>query len=443
MLPSVFSGPIAAAYEKPADKPKIGQLLATYRDWGLPIPPPDAKLVLFELDSGVTRVNGREMAHRHALAFLLKPAPAKGRPLLLLGTQTFMPYFADQQVKPVEPDPKLVQRATLSYWYQPFEINAGLATALQCKARGWDALAAALLEKSLRESVGHPYGAFYQPEDLPPQTALAFLAWTHWGNELAKPDTNRAEIAGRMERLLVAEPLLKTEGNQVLLRRLRDSLKPSTAKPGSPEALVDALVNVADPPGSWYVWAPQYRRLVRQGFDAIPALIEHLDDKRLTRVVFGGMNNFPPRFYLVCDFTAEIVRGFADEDLLADRERGPLDVGLSKQTAARWWERARKEGERAYLLRALFPKESHGKYPRYNPAVALAAKYPQDLVRVYEMILKDRPDTVAISVVDALVESSLPREKKLELLRRGASHRGKGIRERCELYLANPQWISP
>ena len=91
-------------------------------------------------------------------------------------------------------------------------MNAGLAVALQCKARGWNDLAQELWTASLRQDTGHPFGAFYQPPNLPNRTAVAYLAWAHSGNELVKPDTDRAKTARRMKTLLATEPRLNTEG---------------------------------------------------------------------------------------------------------------------------------------------------------------------------------------------------------------------------------------
>ena len=131
-----------------------------------------------------------------------------------------------QLAQEVEASPPFVCR--------PFEVNIGLATAVQCEARGWRDLAAALLERSLQQDAGHHYGNFYQPADQPPRTALAYLAWAHAGNELAKPSSDWAAIARRMEKLLAVEPKLKTAWNEALLRRLHAALKPSRAKLGSP-----------------------------------------------------------------------------------------------------------------------------------------------------------------------------------------------------------------
>jgi hypothetical protein len=100
-----------------------------------------------------------------------------------------------------------------------------------------------------------------------------------------------------MRALIAAEPAINTIYNRALLRSLEAALVPSNAKPGSVEALIDVLVELDDEK-KWTVDAfadpgPQYLKLSLLGFAAVPALIEHLDDDRLTRSVKQGFNNFP------------------------------------------------------------------------------------------------------------------------------------------------------
>ena len=60
-------------------------------------------------------------------------------------------------------------------------MNAGLAIALQCKVRGWNALARELWTSSLKQKSGHASegGRFFQPPNLPNRTAVAYLAWAY------------------------------------------------------------------------------------------------------------------------------------------------------------------------------------------------------------------------------------------------------------------------
>ena len=109
------------------------------------------------------------------------------------------------------------------------------------------------------------------------------MAWKHWENALADADTDRAKIADRMRALLVAEPSL-TEWSRAVLAALEATLRPSQAKPGSIDAMIDGLVNVSAMFGDSSPPDPILLKLERLGFEAVPALIEHWDDTRLTRL---------------------------------------------------------------------------------------------------------------------------------------------------------------
>src|SRR5205807_7141528 len=114
------------------------QLLADYRGYGLPLPPKNAKLVRFEA-GGRYILNDKLMPPTYFLGFLLQPGTKDKPPLLLVGTQEIC-LDAHKTVEIVEiVEPKLVKSIDLRWWEpSTFELNAGLAIALQCKARGWN-----------------------------------------------------------------------------------------------------------------------------------------------------------------------------------------------------------------------------------------------------------------------------------------------------------------
>src|SRR5262249_20251666 len=122
------------------------------------------------------------------------------------------------------------------------------------------------------------------------KTALADLAWAHSKNELVRPDTDRARTARRMKALLAAEPRLDTKANRALLKSLEAALVPTTAKPGTVERLMDDRTEMCNRGRPYGEADRHYTRLAHAGFVAVPALIEHLDDDRLTRSVKQGFN---------------------------------------------------------------------------------------------------------------------------------------------------------
>ena len=352
------------------------QLLADYRGYGLPLPPEDAKLVRFE-SGGRYILNDKLMPPTYFLGFLLQPGTKDNPPLLLVGTQEVR-LDAHKTVEVVEPKPELVKGIDLRWWGQStFEMNAGLAIALQCKARGWNDLAQELWTASLKQDSGHHFGAFYQPANLPNRTAVAYLAWAYSGNELVKPDTDRAKTAKRMKALLAAEPELNTEGNQALLKSLEAALVPSTAKPGTVERMIDDLTEMCNTGRRHDEADPRYSRLAHMGFAAVPALIEHLDDDRLTRSVKQGFNNFPTWNLRVKHVVSDLLQELAGEEVGKDWLRRQQGWGVEKADAQAWWDKARKDGEEAYFLAHVLPAGEKAEWPNSLMLDIITEKYPQ------------------------------------------------------------------
>jgi hypothetical protein len=350
---------LVATIEKSMD-----QLVEDYRGYGLPFPPKDAKLVKYE-SGGRYIVIDKLMPPTYFLGFLLQP-PTNDKPaLLLVGTQEFRlekntPFFV------VEPNPELVKDIEIGI----IGLNSGLAVALQCKARGWNDLAERLWTACLEKSCGHPRGIFYQPANLPSRTALAYLAWAHCGYEIVKSDTDRAVIAKRAKALFAAEPQLNTERNQALLESLEAAMVPSTAKPGTVERLIDDLTEMtASRPGGgtferYFVdymvgkLDPRYSRLLHMGFASVPALINHLDDDRLTRSVQQAFASFPTWNLRVEHVVSDLLQQVAGEEVgknWLQRQRGEA---VEKADAQAWWAKAQKEGEEAYFLRHVLQGEA-------------------------------------------------------------------------------------
>src|SRR5262249_16804428 len=156
------------------------------------------------------------------------------------------------------------------------------------------------------------------------------LAWRYWAARLTRLRIDRAPLARRLKDLMRKEKSLDTQYNRALMKDLGLALVPSKAKPGSIQALVDALVDCRS---SAWIHRPQpdacYWRVVEKGFDAIPILIEHLDDNRLTRNKHG-------RFHLrlrhvVGDLLDELAGGKLERNW---REKGGP---VNKASALKWW----------------------------------------------------------------------------------------------------------
>ena len=409
----------------------LEQLLADYRGYGLPLPPDDAKLVRFE-SGGRGIVNGKLTPPTYFLGFLLRPGTKDKPALLLVGTREIR-LNSSETVEAVDPKQELVNNIDLGYWEQAtFESNAGLAVALQCKARGWNTLAQQLWTSSLKNASGHPRGGFYQPANLPNRSAVSYLAWIYSGNELVKPNTDRAKTAKRMKAILAAEPTLSTRGSKELLKSLEAALVPSTAKAGSVDRLIDDLTEMCNTGLKYNETDPRYTRLANEGFAAVPALLEHLDDERLTRSVKQGFNNFPTYPVRVQHVVSDLLQELAGEDVGKDWLRRQQGWAVEKADAQAWWEKARKEGEEAYLLGHVLSPGDQAGWPNSLMLEIITKKYPQHLQKLYKTILDERPKIQSWPVADAVAKSSLPNDKKRELFlyasgNKNLEHRRSGL----------------
>ncbi len=392
------------------------QLLEDYRGYGLPIPPADAKLVRFE-SGGRYILNDKLMPPTYFIGFLLRPGTKEKETLLLVGTQeTRLDAFKTVEV--VEPNAELIKSIELNWWGQSnFDLNVGLVIALQCKARGWNALAEELWIASFKKDGGHRFNGFYQPVNLTNRAALAFLAWAYSENELTMADTDRAKTAKRMKAVLAAAPTFNTAGKKALLKSLEAALVPSKAKPGSMERLIDDLTDLCmvtsrlgnGPTDS------RYSRLADQGFAAVPALLEHLDDDRLTRSVKQGFNNFPTWNLRVKHVVSDLLQQLAGQDLGKDWLRRQQGYGVEKAVAQAWWDKAKKEGEEAYFLRNVLPADKNTQSPNTVMLDIISKKYPEHLPKLYKTILEERPNIESSSLAEAVATSSLPEDQKRDL----------------------------
>jgi hypothetical protein len=400
----------------------LGGLLADYRAYGLPLPPADARLVRFESGGG-SIANGKQTPPEYFLGFLLQPGTKDRQPLLLAGTQQ-LHVTSGRTVDPVEPKPELVDGLDVTYWDDPaFESNAGLAIALQCQARGWDALAQRLWAAGLRHSSGHPRGGFYQPANLPNRTALRYLAWAYSANELVTPGTDRAKTAKRMKSILSAEPRLDSTSARELIKSAEASRAPSTAKAGSVERLIDDLTEMCNTGRRYDEQDPRYSRLVNLGFDAVPTLLEHLDDRRLTRSVRQGFNNFPTQHTQIRHIVSDLLQAFASSDVGKDWLRRQQGATVDKADAEQWWAAARMEGEEAYFVRNVLPSGDREGWPESLSLEIVSKKYPKHLPKLYQTILTDRPKIQSWPVAKAIAESSLPDDQKRTLFQDAARNK--------------------
>lgn len=304
-------------------------------------------------------------------------------------------------VDPSEVEPVTVE---VSSREPVFAADDALATAIQCESAGMHALATAIAREVPSLFVSRPGGRLltrqfklsvvFGPPDLSHKGRVAYLAWAYWCNALVEPNCNRMDAARRMEALMASEPALRAdEEKQRLLESLKAALRPSIAQPGSVEAQIDHLVEISGEPGGGQQIMDGDRRyadLAMSGFSAMPELLEHMTDSRLTRALIGGSRRIAiPRHLRVGDLISSIIANLAGEEL----PQGWLDTSNEFsseriEAAKRWWAGASKQGEEAYFMSHVLPPQ-HGDQPRLPLRLMLtilAKRYASNLPKVFRDI---------------------------------------------------------
>jgi len=389
------------------DSQTLAKLVADWDRYGLPTPPKDAELVLVEYSAMTVNSDGRAH-HPRGLAF---QSPHEVDSKRNITNALNEPIGAGADFKPVSVPPVAASIPSESKRHVSFgaaEFNGDLALAVECARRGWNELAAALLRRGLdvenQESPRRSSGVDRGPPT--PRAAVAALAWRYWNRQLGRPGSDRAVVCDRLEHLAKLPFGLDTSPNVALVKSLRESMKKSTAEPGSYEAMIDALVqyhppkentafdgfskNNADPAS----YDANYYKLWTAGFDAVPAMLAHLDDTRMTqsqiqyRIIRSS--NPQPRYYRVCDIVGNIISGLAGGDTTLKRkylEAEQVNI-VDPESAAAWWSSARPMGEEAYLFSLAIPERTSPKPLFRMPEPPMSANIPPEVRKRWEQSRK-------------------------------------------------------
>jgi hypothetical protein len=419
----------------------LAQLLIDYRQFGLPLPPENALLVRFSKSHRhliFLRVGNKHgwatliMAREgYRLAFVVETAKEETSESLPLKKEIWLTIHWGAVDTLHGAETQLIEKGDVEFDFdaqqltakdlEPYGFNSSeaLALAVQMQARGWKQSAQAVLEKGFQ---GHDVHS--------PHTALRFLAWNYWNDRLFDETTNRwAEACRQMKALLADEPALDTPENRSLFKSLELALVPSKAKPGSVESLIDDLMNARR---SHYSDTSDecLRNVLDRGFDAVPELLEHLEDDRLTRylrpdVWVNRQFEEPAYHFRVCDLADALLRMLAGKEATAGWPSAQKDRAAAKRQSVAWWNEARKEGEEAYLVSHALPANlNEDDESPYDPQLRLLSKkYPRRLAAVYREVLTNRPNMATDLMIHFLVKSTLSREEKMDLLVLAAGNR--------------------
>lgn len=335
--------------------PGITELASQYVRLGLPMPPGRASLAVWR-GAGTDRV-GNEKEPGHVLFGFLEPSWPRAS--VWIGTGFFRWWIPESWnqgqldlgwfLRHAEPAGlRAIKRLSTAqccgfargeYWQ-----DTDLATAIQLFLRGKTEEARILDTQPVYQPLSWPYGELdlYVGTNC---TRLGYLAVSHWLDLLATPGTNLRGILKGLRLCLKVGAVSK--GTQVdgLVKGLETRIRRSKARAGEFERYLRPLLDLTD-----WAWNPDQllplQKLASRGLAAVPFLIDHLDDLRPARLVFGAntASTFAapprPRPLLVRDACRLVLAEFAF---------GAVDWKGTRTDFRTWLAKARALGEVAYF----------------------------------------------------------------------------------------------
>lgn len=275
-------------------------------------------------------------------------------------------------------------------WCQPFWVDRYwmespadmLIVAIQCHNYGW---------KDLSEPI-YELASVQSPTEAEQSHLLAEYAWNFWSLRF-RWYFDRRMIVARLTDLLATNPELNSAARSNILEDMRRTIAPVSSTFGSIEADIDALRSI-DANGDLFYSRDTppvfqrdmesidqtldeelpWRRLKERGPEAIPALVRHIDDFRLTRSISRSNN------YLwhvrIADLVAVLLHKVADTefayDLLESEGRG---ITLDRRHVEHWLEGERKVGPKSLSQEPsdefdpITPTESSPKSDEFQQAI--------------------------------------------------------------------------
>ncbi|MBZ0138113.1 MAG: hypothetical protein K8I27_17285 [Planctomycetes bacterium] len=181
--------------------------LKEWREFGMPEPPADARLVILKQTGPTGTVNGKPQEPARIPVFLL---PESGdRPWITYLMGTFEQHSDWEVVDGVDADEFTIERLGLrGYVGNPYPVNNWFAMALYCWDRGKAKLARTLMDVALKETPLTNGGV--QLEFHTVEAWNAGTIWNYQANCVVKLDSDRTTILATLRTLFDRHKELKT-----------------------------------------------------------------------------------------------------------------------------------------------------------------------------------------------------------------------------------------
>jgi hypothetical protein len=383
----------------------LDRQLAWHVHYGLPLPPPDATLVYYWSEPYEYYLQGEKVTAPASLflAFALD------------GKRVWTPsgsLFECDLIQCVKPDASLLRGEV------DFDSHI---LAVAAHHRNWRPLALAAIRKCALAN------GQWDTEEW-----IAHRGWNHWKERIhGDPGTPLPLVAKYLKRAL---PLVGPgdERNRGLIRSVELSAVSRNSAPGSDDALIDELAGLAGDLPSGVTSAgglrsdPRYRAILRRGLAAVPALIAHLDDERITRSIRWrqGLNN--RQNLRVKDFARDIL-----EQVHGGKFEAEDNLPALVEAVAKWFADAHKLGEGKYLAARILGDRESDVYFRAAIFWLLTEKYPERLPQVFREVIDTRPNQsryYAWHYAEAVAEAPIPEADARKVLEYAATQEDDFVR---------------
>ncbi|MEZ6142425.1 MAG: hypothetical protein R3B84_17845 [Zavarzinella sp.] len=395
--------------------PTLAELHQQYKKLGLPLPPKGSKLVRYYSGDIIEDIN--HPMPQYDLAFLMKPATKDEDPIVLRAT--LQHDCALKEIIEIPPHFEKIIKFDL-------RDEQLLIYAIQCHELGLNELSKRMFDESKKR--------IKQPQFK----VLLENAWDYYDALLIHPTIDRKFAYLGMMHLMKEDQDFDTKENRDLLRSLELALIPSTAKPGSIESLIDQLVDyheiTGDTAGFGGFTKQLYLQIACLGFEAIPVLIKHLDDERLTRARDYDVKRNPRiKTWKVRDIVCDLLAKLSGNRLPRETESGEIfyeewrtsHYRLNKAAVNKWWIETSKKNEADYMAEFVMPPVDKKKEFLYLNTILLYViqkKYPNQLPVIYRNLLEKRPEVDSTEIATALMKSKLLEKDKVAIFTLAARH---------------------
>jgi hypothetical protein len=409
--PYVSELPRPAAWNDPKTLPEpkpvaLEQFYLAYRAFELPLPPKDAKFVRWTVKS-VDRSEIGRPKERVDFNWGLMFRPVAGAAPMVVWCGSDDPADVNsarlEVVDPV-PDPNLLGSIPNDRLY---------AFAAQAYHLGWFRLA-----RTAFEELTTPGRILFS---VSPAVFLHRAVWDREYESLTRSGTDRRKALARLKDLACDDPpreraILKA----TLLDPLEATLSPSPPTTSRVESFIDGLTESTT--------ALRPTALAELGLDAVPALVAHVADPRLTRtrrrVLLGCGVGERDVVVTVGDVCSQLLA-----DLTADSVYSPVDDGprVVREKVAKWFDEWKgpkeEEWSREYVYRP-------GGSLNESLADLIRAKYPHLLPEIWRRTLPSDQLNDGGYLTTCLLASPLDRALKITLFRESAGRNSFTQRER-------------